>query len=151
MPPAHIPFIYRLCHLWLEPCAALGGTYQLAFAPQLYHTFMPQTAQYSPASQLIYTQLAVMYLFLAAIEAVVLRVTTELRVWKAVLFVVLLSDIGHVYALWMEMGTHVFFTPALWTAKDGVSMLTYLLPAILRIAFMLDVGLPEDDKSKKVI
>jgi hypothetical protein len=147
-----IPFAYRLCHLWLEPLGALNGAYLLAFNPRNYHTFMPPAAQYSPTSQIVYTQLASTYILFAVLEGLVLRVTTELRVWKAILFGIILCDLGQFYALWVDMGTQALLSPGLWTIKEWGTMLASVVPFVLRVAFMLGVGLGEDDdEGKKVV
>jgi hypothetical protein len=146
-----IPFAYRLCHLWLEPLGALNGAYLLTFNPHEYHTFMPPAAQYASTSQLIYTQLASTYVLFAVLEAIVLRLTTQLSVWKAVLFGILLCDLGHFYALWTDMSTQALSSPELWTTKGWATMLVSVVPFALRVAFMLGIGLTEDDGGKKVM
>ena len=146
-----IPFVYQLCHLWLEPLFALNGAYLLAFNPREYHTFMPQAAQYSPASQIVYTQLAATYVFFAAVEGVVLRVTTELSVWRAVLFGIILCDLWQFHALWTNMGTEAMLSPGLWTTKEWATISASVVPFALRVAFMVGVGLVEEDKRKKIV
>jgi len=135
-----IPRIYWIWHLYLEPLTALGGVYHLHWVPEQYFAYMPQTSRYAPESQIICDQLAACYLFFAVIEALVLRITTEITVWKAVLFALLLCDGGHVFAAWEEMGTHLTLSPWLWTGKDTVTMLLNIIPAVLRTAFLVGIG-----------
>jgi hypothetical protein len=101
---------------------------------------MPQTARYSPESQIICDQLAASYLFFAVIEGYVLRITNEKQVWRALVFALLLCDVGHLGAAWAEMGTQVLLSPWLWRGKDAVTMVTFAVPFVLRIAFLLEVG-----------
>jgi hypothetical protein len=136
----YIPFIYRLWHLWLEPPIALSGVYHLHWAPEQYFAYMPQTARYSPASQIVYNQLAASYLFFAVVEGLVLRSTYDLRVWRAVVFALLLCDAGHLYVAWLEMGTRGFLCAWLWRSHDAATMTSLILPFVLRIAFLSNAG-----------
>jgi hypothetical protein len=137
---SRIPRFYRIWHLWLEPWTALGGVYHLHCAPEQYFEYMPQTARYAPASQIVYDQLASSYLFFAAVEGFVLRSTDDVKVWRAVVFALLLCDAGHMYASWMEMGTRGFFLPWLWEGSDAMTMILTCGPFVLRSAFLLGVG-----------
>jgi hypothetical protein len=136
----NIPRIYWIWHLYLEPLTALGGVYHLHWVPEQYFAYMPQTSRYAPESQIICDQLAASYLFFAVIEALVLRTTTEITVWRAALFALLLCDGGHLFAAWAEMGTHLTLSPWLWTVKDTVTMMLNIIPAVLRTAFLLGMG-----------
>jgi hypothetical protein len=137
---SQIPRIYRLWHLWLEPWTALGGVYHLHWTPEQYFAFMPHTARYASESQIVYDQLAASYLFFAAVEILVLRSTDDVKVWRAVVFALLLCDAGHMYASWMEMGARAFLLPWLWGESDAVTMVLTCVPFVLRVAFMLGVG-----------
>jgi len=119
---SQIPFLYRLWHLYLEPLIALSGAYHLALHPALYFSYMPASAHYSPASRIVYNQLASAYLAFAVIEALVLRSTDDIRVWKTVMWALLVCDAGHAYASWVEMGTRGFWCAWEWGGKDAVTM-----------------------------
>ncbi|KAF1838603.1 hypothetical protein BDW02DRAFT_564705 [Decorospora gaudefroyi] len=121
MTPRNTPFVYVLWHLYLEPLCALAGVYQLHFMPRLYFSFMPSTSIYSSASQITYDQLASCYLFFAFIEGVLLRVVDDERIWRWIVFGLLLSDLGHCYAAWSEMGTEGILSAWAWRGKDGVT------------------------------
>jgi hypothetical protein len=135
-----IPFVYRVWHLWLEPLTALSGVYLLHCAPEQYFEYMPQTAQYAVESQIVYNQLAASYLFFAIIEGLVLRTTYDLGVWRAVVFALLLCDAGHLYAAWLEMGTRGFVCVWAWRGHDAATMMSFVVPFVLRIAFLMKIG-----------
>jgi hypothetical protein len=101
---------------------------------------MPQTARYAAESQIVYDQLAAAYLFFAVVEGLVLRTTRELRVWRAVVFALLLCDAGHLYATWLEMGTRDFVNAWNWRGHDAATMMTFIVPVVLRVAFLLNIG-----------
>jgi hypothetical protein len=103
---------------------------------------MPQTARYAAESQIVYDQLAASYLFFAIVEVLILRTTHELCVWRAVVFALLLCDAGHLYAAWLEMGTQAFFHAWNWRGHDAATMLSFIVPVVLRIAFLLNIGFP---------
>jgi hypothetical protein len=101
---------------------------------------MPQTARYAAESQIVYDQLAASYLFFAVVEGLVLRTTRELRVWRAVVFALLLCDTGHLYAAWLEMGTQNMIYAWNWRGQDAATMMSFILPVVLRVAFLLNIG-----------
>src|SRR5437667_6315759 len=95
-----IPLPYRILLLYFEPLAALNGAFLAHFKPSDYLLVMSPSATastYSPQTQIVYDQLAATYLLFAFNEAVVLRVTSELRVWKAIVLGILLCDAVHLY------------------------------------------------------
>lgn len=145
---SRIPFIYQLWHLRLEPLVALSGVYQLHWQPSYYFEWMPQTSRYSPESQIVYHQFAASYLLFAVVEALIPRVTNDVEDWMAVVLALLLSDAGHTYASWVEMGTRHFFCPWLWQGKDTIWMITFVAPSLLRAAFLLEVGLSVDNEQR---
>jgi hypothetical protein len=146
---SRIPTLYQAWHLWFEPLIALSGVYHLHWAPEQYFDFMPRSSHYSPASQIVYDQLAASYLLFAAVEALVLRAANNLQVWRAVIFALLLCDAGHMYAAWAEMGTENFFRPWLWRTMDTITMLMNLAPPVLRFAFLLEIGFKWDNRQNK--
>ncbi|KAL5122025.1 hypothetical protein ACEQ8H_000241 [Pleosporales sp. CAS-2024a] len=127
-----------------EPLAALGGVYHLLFTPEQYFAFMPATARYAPESRILCNQLAASYLLFAAIEVLVLRATTDVRVWRAVVRALLLCDVGHLYASWAEMGTAGLLHVRAWSGYDAFTMMTFVVPFVLRVAFLLGVGIGDD-------
>jgi hypothetical protein len=110
---------------------------------------MPATAQYSERSQLICDQLAAAYVFFAVIEGLVLRTTNDIQVWRTIIFALLVCDIGHLCATWTEMGRQDMLSPWSWRAIDGVTMFTFVAPFMLRVAFLLEVGLRKEGLKKK--
>ena len=149
MTPPNIPFIYRLWHLWLEPIAAINGSRYLWTLPEVYHEYMPVTSEWSPKSKIIYDQLAACYMLFAFNQAVTLRVVQDVYIWKVLLFGMALSDAAHIYSYWAEMGASVFLSPGTWRSEDWVTVGTTVGPLFLRLAFVLGVGLVNDQKGKK--
>lgn len=86
------------------------------------------------------SQLANLYLFFAINEALVLRSTSDLRVWKTVLFCLLIGDLGHLYTV-RELGLPIYWSVSKWNAIDWGNIPFVYLGAAMRIAFLADVGL----------
>jgi hypothetical protein len=111
---------------------------------------MPHTSQYKPESQIVCNQLASSYVLFALIEALVLRSTDDLKVWRAVVLALLVCDVGHIYAVWIEMSTHGLIFPWLWLQRDATTMLMSFMPFLLRAGFLLDVGFDIDVRRKRI-
>jgi hypothetical protein len=110
---------------------------------------MPATAAYSQRSQLICDQLAAAYVFFAVVEGLVLRTTNEIQVWRTMIFALLVCDTGHLCATWAEMGTQGILSPWSWRAIDAMTMTTFVAPFVLRVAFLLEVGLKKEGTKMK--
>ncbi|KAL7960485.1 hypothetical protein V8C34DRAFT_312590 [Trichoderma compactum] len=74
-------------------------------------------AQVSRGTSAAMSQLANMYFFFAINEALVLRSTRDLRVWRAVLLVLLIADFGHLYSM-KELGPGIYYNVTGWNAGD---------------------------------
>ncbi|KAG7149470.1 hypothetical protein HYQ46_001610 [Verticillium longisporum] len=86
------------------------------------------------------SQLANLYLFFALNEAIVLRATADLKVWSAVLFVLLVADLGHLYTV-RALGPGIYYNVAGWNAIDWGNVPFVYFGAIMRIAFLSGIGL----------
>jgi hypothetical protein len=146
----HLPIVYRLFFLWLEPLMALGGSYLCHFDPVSFLRTMSATASYSPSNQVIYDQLAATYVLFAFNEAVVLRVAKDLRVWKAMMIGLLLCDCIHIYGSWNVLGTRVFTNPFLWRAEDRLNLILLWWGLAIRTAFLTGVGLASRGKKRNM-
>ncbi|KAL8283379.1 hypothetical protein RQP46_005789 [Phenoliferia psychrophenolica] len=99
-----IPALYRLFFLYIEPISALVGAYFAHFDPSEYLvlTHAPSFSPPTTGTTAVLSQLANLYLLFAMNEAFVLRSTTDVRVWRTLLFGLLVADLGHLWS-WNEM------------------------------------------------
>ncbi len=144
-----LPLLYRFFFLVLEPISALVGAYFCHVRQARYLTLLDApsaaattftTGSLPLGTSVALSQLANMYLFFALNEAVVLRSTGDLRVWKTVLAVLLLADLGHLYSLW-ELGLPVYYNVLGWNAGDWGNVPWVYAGATLRVCFLAGVGM----------
>lgn len=142
-----LPIAYRVFFLVIEPISALVGAYFAHFRQRDYLLLTdPSSASVLTSiptgTSIVLSQLANLYLLFALNEALVLRSTSDLRVWKTVLFVLLVADLGHLYSI-RELGPDIYlpwnFTR--WNAIDWGNIPFVYLGATMRTAFLADVGM----------
>lgn len=144
-----LPIPYRVFFLLVEPISALVGAFYAHFRQHDYllltHADSAPTLDPLPAgTSIVLSQLANLYLLFALNEALVLRSTSDLRVWKTVLFVLLLADVGHLWSL-RQLGWEIYapWNCARWNAIDWGNIPFVYLGACTRVAFLADVGMPK--------
>ncbi|CAM1505219.1 Fc.00g108560.m01.CDS01 [Cosmosporella sp. VM-42] len=146
-----IHVVYRLFFLLIEPLSALVGAFYNHFLQREYLDLL--NASSTPAkvplsTSVAMSQLANMYFFFALNEALVLRSTADLRVWRAVLFVLLIADFGHLYSM-KELGPGIYYQATSWNAGDLGNVPWVYAGAAMRICFLAGVGLGESRALKK--
>lgn len=143
----YVPLPYRLLLLWIEPLCAFNGALLCLFAPALFlDTFT--TAPYRADHQIMFDQLAATYILFAFNQAIVLRMTNDLRVWKGIITGILICDVVHLYGAWNVMGTQAFLDPRLWRASEAVNFALLYGPGALRIAFLMELGVKTEAQKK---
>ncbi|KAK8049846.1 hypothetical protein PG994_011576 [Apiospora phragmitis] len=140
-----LPLPYRLFFLVIEPISALVGAYYAHFRKADYLTLThaptaPSGDAILAGTSIVLSQLANLYLLFALNEALVLRATSDMFVWKTVLFVLLLADLGHLYSV-AALGPRVYWDVASWNAIDWGNVPFVYLGASMRLAFLLGVGI----------
>jgi hypothetical protein len=142
-----LPVAYRVFFLIIEPISALVGAYFAHFRQEDYLTLTHASTAMSPiptGTSIMMSQLANLYLLFTLNEALVLRSTGDLRVWKTVLFVLLVADFGHLYSV-KAVGSQVYWNVASWNAIDWGNVPFVYMGASMRIAFLAGVGLGGDN------
>jgi len=150
------PLFYRLFFLWIEPLSAVFGAYWAHFLPatyiQLTHAASaPASDALVPLStRIVLSQLANLYFLFTLNEALVLRSTDDIRVWRTLLFGLLVADFGHLYSVY-PLGIDIYWSVSKWNAIDWGNIAFVYAGALTRISFLLGIGLSKqhmDDKSK---
>ncbi|CAK7266549.1 hypothetical protein SEPCBS119000_002087 [Sporothrix epigloea] len=143
----HLPAVYRLFFLFIEPVSALAGAYFAYFRQNDYLNMTHAASAPAAAglgipivSNVVLSQLSNLYLLFAINEALVLRTTADRRVWRTLLFGLLVADLGHLYAL-RPLGSDVYWRIDQWNAMDWGNVPFVYLGAAMRTAFLFGVGL----------
>ncbi|KAH6866041.1 hypothetical protein B0T10DRAFT_82638 [Thelonectria olida] len=140
-PALNVPFAYRALFLYFEPIGAFVGALLLLFRPASFLNVMAPAANYATDNQIIYDQLAATYILFAFNEAIILRTTNDLRVWRRILIGILMCDAIHLYGSWAALGGTVFWDPHNWRPEDWVNLVSLWGQAAVRLAFVAGVGL----------
>ncbi|KAH7070641.1 hypothetical protein BKA63DRAFT_420753 [Paraphoma chrysanthemicola] len=140
---ARIPAVYRLVFLWVEPVSILLGA---IYAHSLQSTYLSLThAASAPgpsvpvATSIVMTQLANLYLGLMILEASVLRVTADIKVWRTFLIGLLVADVGHLYSV-APAGSWMYWQYWRWNAIDWGNVGFVYFLAVTRICLLFGVG-----------
>ena len=146
------PAFYRIFFLTIEPISALVGAYFAHFQPQTYiqltHASSAPRDAIPLGTRIVLTQLANLYFLFAINEAFVLRSTSDLRVWRALLFGLLVADLGHLYSVW-GLGTGVYWKVQEWSAMDWGNVGFVYAGALMRITFLFGFGVPSGTELSK--
>jgi hypothetical protein len=139
--------LYRLFFLYIEPISALVGAFYAHFRQDEYLLLThaasaPATGAIPTGTSIVLSQLANLYLLFTLNEALVLRSTSDLRVWKTVLFGLLVADLGHLWTV-RQLGLDIYlpWNFARWNAIDWGNIPFVYLGASMRAAFISGVGM----------
>ncbi|KAI1433401.1 hypothetical protein GGR50DRAFT_505312 [Xylaria sp. CBS 124048] len=138
-----LPLIYRVFFLVIEPIFALAGAFYAHFRQDAYLSMTDADSASSPiplGTSIVMSQLANLYLLFALNEALVLRCTGDMTVWKTVLFVLLVADLGHLLSV-SGHGSWIYWDFSRWNAIDWGNVPFVYLGASMRIAFLSGIGL----------
>ena len=137
--------IYRAFFLYIEPVAALVGAYYSLFEQNTYlhltHASSAPEAIILLSTRIVLAQLSNLYLLFAINEALVLRSTTDLTVWRTVLFALLLADVGHLYSV-SALGFQIYWNFLSWNALDWGNVGFVYVGSMMRLAFLLGDCVP---------
>ena len=139
------PLAYRLFFHYIEPVCTLAGAIAAALTPQKYLEMTyasptPGLATVSTGTHVVLRQLGNLYLAFALNEALVLRATNDLKVWRAFLLVLLIADFGHLLSV-LPVGANIYYSLNKWGPMDWGNLGFVYLGAATRICFLSGVGL----------
>ncbi|KAF4311661.1 hypothetical protein GTA08_BOTSDO12879 [Botryosphaeria dothidea] len=149
---ADIPLFYRLFFTWIEPLAALSGSYLYFFQqPYLLARITPpalhaQTRAQSPIEAMLLWNVGSLYILFFAIEFCFLRYARSRGAWRLVMAGILFgSDWGHLWGckiLADAAGEPAWWWwPGAWARwEDWGNLGTLWFGAGMRAAFLLGVG-----------
>lgn len=142
-----LPSFYRLFFLTIEPISALVGAFFAHFRQHDYLTMthadsvtLDANGNVPVVTSVVLSQLANLYLLFTLNEALVLRTTADRRVWRTLLFGLLVADLGHLYSL-RALGSDIYWRADQWNAMGWGNVPFVYVGASMRLAFLWGVGL----------
>ncbi|KAI9659060.1 MAG: hypothetical protein M1821_002020 [Bathelium mastoideum] len=150
------PAWYQLFFLYIEPVSTVVGAYYAHLQPNTYLALThsasapPITAGLLPplGTKIVLSQLANLYLAFALNEALVLRSTYDIRVWRTLLLGLLIADFGHLYSV-SPLGSSIYWQPQRWNAIDWGNLGFVYVGALTRISFLLGLGMKRRGAKQK--
>lgn len=142
-----LPWPYTLFFLYIEPFSTIVGAYYAHYQQSFYlestyaATSTTGLLAVSTRESIVLSQLANLYLAFTLNEALVLRATTDRRVWSTLLLVLLVADFGHIYSV-KAAGLEVYFQFWKWNAMYWGNLGFVYVGATMRTCFLLGLGLP---------
>ena len=141
--------LYRFFFLYLEPFSTIVGAFYAYVLPGTYleltHAASAPTrgadglVVVPTSTAVVLAQLANLYVLFAINEGLVLRCTNDARVWRTLLFGLLIADFGHLYSV-RDLGLHKYWQVWGWNAMDAGNIGFVYLGALMRIAFLSGLG-----------
>lgn len=147
-----IPWIQRLLVTTFEPLFALSGSILVCIKPEQYLSSLTRgqgAATYHPSQQWVYTQLAGGWLVIVFLEAVILRLVDDLRLWRLICLAILLSDALYTHSCAQAVGGWgEWLNIAHWTIEDWTVTITTWPFVFSRIAIVLGLGIRGGGRGK---
>lgn len=140
---SRIPLIYRIYFLLLDPIFALSGAYLILTQPASFlvattPTSLTPLLAPTALTTLLLTNIASLYILFGFLALVLLQ-TRDLRIWRTILAGILVSDIGHAYALYAA-DPAAFVNAEKWRGEDWVNNGILVFGALMRVGFLMGVG-----------
>lgn len=137
--------IHRFYRVWftcVDPLTLIPTVYALIYAPEfmLEGLIPPSMAVYNPIEGFFYHQLAALYAFVGMILGGVLRVTSDVKVWRIIVAGVLLIDVAILASMYVSLERQGRLEMASWRSQDWGSLLWTGGVAVIRGLFLAGVG-----------
>ncbi|KAI9792566.1 MAG: hypothetical protein M1816_002086 [Peltula sp. TS41687] len=135
-----IPLFYRIFFTWIDPLNAIWAAYGHFFQPDMVlNAYIPDSAR-NPPHDMLFQHLGGALLNIAFVDAVLLRYTDDVRVWKIVQAGVLILDWVMIYSLWDALARQGRLQPAVWRLEDwGCVVMNGFITAV-RSLFIAEVA-----------
>lgn len=148
---ATVPFAYRLVLTTIEPLFAVCGALLVFNTPAEYISKMTRnTGVFAEQTTFLYTELGGLWLYFAFVEAVVLRMFDDRRLWKVLCVGMLLSDVANGHSVAQAVGGWaVWADMQAWTMEEHVIFWSTAPMTVIRLLFLLGVGVQTGSGSLK--
>jgi hypothetical protein len=144
-----VPLMYRITFNWIEPFFATAGALQAYIFPQSLLEIEMPSIEYSPILQPLFTQRTGLWLLLALNDAVTLRATHDVIIWRLILAGGLFSGFFYYLNILEDHGSARFWNPKAWDLNDWITLVLTLVPMAIKLAYVAGIGFGKSLKSKK--
>lgn len=144
-----VPLLYRIIFTYVDPVVAFVTGYLILFHRDtilgtLSPLFLPRHEVYDP----LLWQLAGGYWITSIMQGVMLRYSNDLGVWKISNLAIMVMDLLIVGSMWEMRGPPHNLALSM-SSKDWGNAIGAGSFAILRLAFLLDIGFKKESNKKK--
>ncbi|KAF4416196.1 hypothetical protein FACUT_12774 [Fusarium acutatum] len=141
---------YRIWFTWVDPLTVLPTVYALIFTPEfILDGLIPRSmSAYNPDQAFLFHQLAALFAFVAIMLAVLLRVSSDIKVWRVVIGGVLLIDIAILISVFVSMKQQGRSELSMFRWQDWGNYLFTGWVAVVRALFLAGVGVGGVNKGK---
>ncbi|KAK3716706.1 hypothetical protein LTR37_006336 [Vermiconidia calcicola] len=140
---SHIPAFYRFYFRWSDPAVCLWATYMDFFTPDVVvNAFVPASISARNEYQdFLLQQLGGSTLMLAFLAIVLLRYTSDVKIWKILEAAVLVYDFSLLYSSWyaLDYQGRLSVGALRWEDWGGIAITGQAV--FVRTAFLLGAGL----------
>ncbi|XXH01608.1 hypothetical protein Hte_007968 [Hypoxylon texense] len=150
LPNIHV--FYHIWFKWLDPLVLVPTVYALIFTPQVMLDALvpPPLSIYNPDQGFLLHQLAAMYAFIGIMLGGVLRVSSEIKVWKVVTAGVLLIDVAMLASIYASLKQQDRLSVEAMRGADWGNVLFTGLVTVIRVSFLAGIGVQDRIKSKNM-
>ncbi len=143
--------LYRLSITTIEPLFAVMGSLLVFRDPGTYLSTMTRDlVPFTTGSKFIYTTMGGSWLYFAFVEAVVMRLFDDVRLWRVLCAGMLFSDAAYCYAIAQALGGWAVWLDVTGWTKEDHAMFWATAPLVLvRILLVLGIGLQKEPKAIK--
>ncbi|KAL9534354.1 hypothetical protein SMMN14_02153 [Sphaerulina musiva] len=145
-----LPSYYRFLLMNVESLFAFGGVIMVLVAPGHYVTALTResVASIDSATDFVYTQLGGGWMVIVFIEAVIMRLVDDIKVWKLLCMAILLSDALYTHSMAQAVGGWAQWAVlSNWTLNDWVAAITTWPFVLTRVAIVLGIGYRKEKRN----
>ncbi|KAH7323264.1 hypothetical protein B0I35DRAFT_427386 [Stachybotrys elegans] len=150
-PSVHVHKFYDIWFKWVDPLTLIPTVYATLFMPEvMLDSFIPaQMSPYNPDHGFLFHQLAALFSFIAVVQGVVLRITGDIKVWRAVNAGILLVDISMLASLYVSLKQQDRLSLGEIRGGDWGNLFFTSLVTLIRVAFLSGVGVSDKARVKR--
>ncbi|KAM5360886.1 hypothetical protein ACJZ2D_013453 [Fusarium nematophilum] len=146
-----IPSFYRFWFTWIDPLSLAPTVYGLLYTPEfMLEGLIPASMSvYDPQQSFLFHQLAALYGFVGITLAGVLRVSSDVKVWRVITAGVLLIDLTILASVYVSLEQQGRLGLEAWRWQDWGNLLWTGGVAVIRTLFLAGVGFKAAVKGKR--